>query len=137
MTNRLSISGDNATTARWMAAMAIAYGHIPQIRYLAARIVEPFNSYQPAMQAHELTRWIRRNIRYIKEAGEQIQSPVQTLKTGIGDCDDLVVLAAALATSIGLRWRFHWYGKPFRHVALDLPGDGTSWQTYELTLNLR
>ena len=133
----LSISGDNHTTARWMAAMAIAYGHIPRLRYLAAHIVEPFHSYQPGLQARELATWVKQNIRYIKEAGEQLQTPIQTIRTGIGDCDDLVVLTAALATAIGLRWRFHWYGKPFRHVAIDLPGDSSPWQTYELTLDSR
>lgn len=127
------IAGDDATKARWMIALALTYGHLPTTRYLAANITHPYTSYEPSRQAQALSDWIRSEIRYVREAGEQLQTPFQTLRARIGDCDDLVILAAALATSIGLRWRYAWYQLPFAHVAIDMPGPDTPWKRYELT----
>lgn len=129
----LAIQPDDQTKARWMVALALAYGHLPPIRYIAARITAPYHGYQLASAANALVDWTRSHIRYVREAGEQLQTPLQTLRSRIGDCDDLVIFVAAMATAIGIPWRYRWIGRPARHVVIDLPKKGGEWTTYELT----
>ena len=57
-------------------------------------------------QVAAILAWVHRHIYYTNEAGEQIQTPDWTVKVGNGDCDDLAVLTATLAESIGLKTRF-------------------------------
>lgn len=51
-----------------------------------------------------LARWVRKNIRYAREAPgvELLQGPFSTLSYRVGDCDDLAILWAALGRSVGL-----------------------------------
>lgn len=51
-----------------------------------------------------LARWVRANVQYSEEAprSELLQGPFETLVYQVGDCDDLVILWASLARSVGL-----------------------------------
>ena len=73
------------------------------IRGLAAEIVgDTRNMYKDAPR--RLVRWIKRNIRYTREAVgvEVLQGPYTTLRIRTADCDDYAILLVALARSIGL-----------------------------------
>lgn len=87
-------------------------GRDPQIREFAIQILNaarvPPNQTRAAWGAiHE---WVKANVRYSTEAGEQLQSPQYTLqiaaaKTGAADCDDMAILIGALGYSLGLPFR--------------------------------
>jgi transglutaminase-like putative cysteine protease len=51
--------------------------------------------------------FVRDNIQYVSDpyAKEYIASPLETLKTGGGDCDDGALLLAAMLESIGVNTR--------------------------------
>lgn len=51
-----------------------------------------------------IAKWVRRHIRYRQETPgvEILQGPYTTLKTKVGDCDDVTILWVALCRSIGL-----------------------------------
>lgn len=48
-----------------------------------------------------LFHFVRDHIRYVNEYPEALQTPEATLQLGTGDCDDKVILLAALLVSIG------------------------------------
>lgn len=54
--------------------------------------------------AEAIARWVRKTIRYRQETPgvEILQGPFTTLRTRVGDCDDLVILWVALCRSIGI-----------------------------------
>lgn len=62
-------------------------------------------------QVAAILKWVQTHIYYTNEHGEQVQTPDWTIKVGNGDCDDLSVLTATLAESIGLKTRFVLAGK--------------------------
>lgn len=52
-----------------------------------------------------LLAWAQRNLYYVNEKRERLQSPQFTLTRGLGDCDDLIIATLALGESIRLPWR--------------------------------
>lgn len=52
-----------------------------------------------------LLRWVQRNIYYVNERDERLQSPQFTLARGFGDCDDMIILLSALGDALRLPWR--------------------------------
>jgi transglutaminase-like putative cysteine protease len=65
-----------------------------------------------------------KNIYYITEAGEQLQTPAFTINQGFGDCDDYSILLAAMAYSIGFPFRFVLEGDGWRSTTgKNLPGE--------------
>lgn len=128
---------ENTDTKKFpaMAAVAIEYGHKPFFRDVAAQITSPANGYQLEQIADGICSWIRQKIRYFNEAGEMLQTPLQTLRVAYGDCDDLVMLAGALVVASGMHFQFVPYGgTPAQHVAIKIwLGDLKGWKEYELT----
>jgi hypothetical protein len=59
-------------------------------------------------EAKALFEWVRDKIKWIRDTRgfETLQWPHRTLSFGAGDCDDLSILLAALATSIGFKTSF-------------------------------
>lgn len=80
---------------------AIAKHAVSIIR--AARV--PPREYEK--QAAALLAWVQdpRNVYFVNEPGERLQDPLVTMRLGMGDCDDVVILLNALFESIGLPWR--------------------------------
>ena len=100
---------DDKRRLKMLAKMAREYGTDPRLRIFVANKVLVPAGVEPRNyrgQAAAMLRWVQENIYYTNEPGEQIQSPWWTLKVRTGDCDDLSVLLAAMAHSIGLHWRF-------------------------------
>lgn len=59
-------------------------------------------------EAKALADWVRDNVKWIRDTRgfETLQYPYRTLAFGAGDCDDLSILLAALAISIGIPTQF-------------------------------
>lgn len=58
-----------------------------------------------ARQWAALLQWVRRHTYYVNERDERLQSPQFSIARGFGDCDDMIILLAALGDSIRLPWR--------------------------------
>ena len=99
--------------------IALSEGQDPRIRYLASQIIQgsptawtkatPPAAAAPrdyGRQAELLLRWVQHHVYYVNEPGEQLQSPEYTLRAGMGDCDCVSILLAALLQSVALPWRF-------------------------------
>jgi len=126
-------SNDDRSKLRLMSEIAIAYGGLPWFRSLSARICEGLNGYQRGLVGERLCSWVRDTIRYWREAGEQLQTPLQTLRERFGDCDDLVILAGALLASADVPWRFAYRGTPIDHIWIECQDERGKWKAFELT----
>ncbi len=89
------------------------YGRDPRLATLAVDIfrkagVKP-RDYRG--QCESLLKWVQKNIYYVNEPQERLQSPLYTIKVGYGDCDDMVILLCALAESVKIEWKFVLSGK--------------------------
>lgn len=73
------------------------------IRETALSLVKSLSSKDWAGEADRVFRFVRDRIRYVKDINdvETVATPIKTLEYGQGDCDDKVVLLAALLESIG------------------------------------
>ena len=90
-------------------------------------------------EADAVFRFVQRRIRYVQDilGLETIAEPWKTLELGQGDCDDKVVLAAAMLQSIGHPVRLVAVGfndEPISHVYLETL-IGPQWVPLELTEN--
>ena len=109
---------------RALREMAERYGHDPKMAEVAVDILRGAGA-QPRdyhAQAAALLAWVQANIYYVNEPDERLQSPSHTLRVKLGDCDDLAILLGALATSIGLPWRFVLAGSSRRGPARWIEG---------------
>lgn len=119
------------STVKKMAELARTGSHSFEIRNLATRITAHVPSKSPAAELRALYNWVRDNIRYRYDPVELewLQSPARTVAEGAGDCDDQATLLAALAGSLGHRWRFRTVGERpdmQKHVQAQA-FDGTQW----------
>jgi Transglutaminase-like superfamily len=125
-------------TIKKMAELATAGAQTFPIRDLAVRITADVPSKQPRLELEALYRWVRDHVRYRFDPVdlEWVQSPARTVQQRAGDCDDLSTLLAALAGSLGHRWRFRTIGptpQAQRHVAAEA-FDGQTWVTLDPVL---
>lgn len=93
--------------------LAEGYGSDAQMRFFTARLLQQ-SGVQPrdfAAQAACIHAFVQTSCYYTNEPGEQIQSPWRTLKERTGDCDDLALLIASMAHSVGLEWKYALAGK--------------------------
>lgn len=90
-------------TLRHMAKIVRAYKTNPHIRELALELTRDLPPKKWSAEAARIHAFVRDEIRYIKDiAGvETLQTPVQTLRIGQGDCDDKSILVASLLQAIG------------------------------------
>lgn len=79
----------------------------PTIKQVATKIVSDSCTQSKICHAKALYYFVRDNVDYVSDpyAKEYIASPVETLKTGGGDCDDGSLLLAAMLESIGIKTR--------------------------------
>ena len=99
----------------YIRKMSRAWGRDPRVRNFAVKLYRAHNI-QPRDyrgQAKTLLRWVQRNIYYLNEPGEILQSPIYTLRKDVrsGDCDDIAILLMSLATSSRLGARLVLSGK--------------------------
>jgi hypothetical protein len=100
------------STIKTMAKLAREGSVSYPIRNLATRITHHVPGRSPLRELRALYEWVRANIRYrFDPVGmEWVQSPARTVKERAGDCDDMATLIAALAGSLGHKWRFRTVG---------------------------
>jgi len=119
------------STVAKMAELASDAQDSYPIRNLATRITHGVPSKSPTAELRALYTWVRDQIRYRRDplGTEYLQRPARTVAERAGDCDDLATLLAALAGSLGHRWRFRTVGSSpvaQAHVAAQAH-DGSQW----------
>lgn len=99
---------DAERTRRLVAHVARAYGRHPLMRaFVVGRVLRPAGvaPRDTAGTVRAIYTWIRDNVRFQNEPGEQILTPGRVLIWRFGDCDDRSGLAAAMLESLGITWR--------------------------------
>ena len=88
--------------------IVLQYGRDPRIAEKTVEILRQSDCKprEYKKQAAALLEWVQKNIYYVNEPVERLQSPMYTLKSGLGDCDDLAILLCAFFESIRLPWKF-------------------------------
>lgn len=123
-------------TVETMAKCAMGkYGaRSPKIRALAIDIVNRAGVVNKDYKGMAIAcyRWVRDNIRYVKDpiGQEAVCNPEYLLEVGGGDCDDLSTLVAALCGSLGIQTRFKVIAvgsRQFGHVYLEAEGQPGEW----------
>lgn len=107
------------------------------IRELAQSITRSIASKDWRGEASAIQVFVRDKIRYVKDIRgvETLATPLVTLDTGSGDCDDKAVLAASLLESIGHPTRFVAIGfapDTYQHVFAETL-IGNHWVVIETT----
>ncbi len=108
------------------------------IRVLAQKLTRRLPQKNYTAEAAILHQFVKNKIRYVKDIRgvETIQTPVQTLQLGSGDCDDKSILVASLLESIGHPTRFVACGfripNSYSHVFVQTK-IGARWVSVECT----
>lgn len=121
-----------AEQVKYLRQMVAAYRGTQGIRSLARDVVFRVLQLPPkrrAAHAVGIASWVQGRITYVNEGDETFQTPIETLRSGYGDCDDFSTLIAALCESLGvptelvaLEWGGtrlpfgFWVGGQFRHI---------------------
>ena len=130
-----------ADTVARMATLAREGSHTYAIRSLATRITHHVPGKDTRGELAAIYQWVRDTIRYRYDPRglEWIQAPDRTVQEKAGDCDDMAILIAALAQSIGHRTRFRTVGKTDKrqsHVHAQA-FDGQQWIALDPVLEPR
>lgn len=101
------VDGIDATLAM-MQHIVADYKTDSYIVGLARGIIESVPPKEYAAEARAIFDYVRANIRYTQDVDgvEYVQSPLITLQTGHGDCDDQATLLATLLAAVGKKTRF-------------------------------
>ena len=95
-------------TLKVMSGLVKTYKSQQPIRELALSLTRDLQQKDYVQEVKRIHAYVRDTIRYVKDIHgvETIQTPVQTLRIGAGDCDDKSTLVASLLESIGHPTRF-------------------------------
>ena len=126
-------------TLKIMGKIAKDYSKAPAIRDLALSLVRHLPNKKWLAEVKAIHQYVIDNIRYTKDiAGcETLQTPIQTLKLGQGDCDDHSMLVGSLLLAIGHPIMFVAVGRfpgQFQHVYTETKIAG-KWVPVETTEN--
>lgn len=107
------------------------------VRQLALSIVRRNNGKDWVGEVRNVQRWVKRNIRYVKDIRgvETVHTPEKMIEIRQGDCDDQAILVASLLESIGHPTRFAAVGfmpGSFSHVYAETK-IGNKWFPVETT----
>lgn len=134
------------TTLDTMAAITRKYQRDINIVNAARQITQSVPERNSRGLIETLQTWVRDHVKYVNDPRlvEMVQTPPQTLKILMGDCDDKATLLATLLESIGFTTRFiaisEMDGLPWSHVMAQVrlgdrwvnletivPGAGVGW----------
>jgi hypothetical protein len=107
------VLSDRARVAK-IRRMAEDYGNDPRLRWWVVNEVLRPSGVQPMDfrgQLNAMFTWVQAHIYYTNESTEQIQSPWWTIKHRTGDCDDMALLLASMAVSLGFPFKLAIAGK--------------------------
>lgn len=99
---------DADRTRALVGELAELYGGHPQMRaFVVHQVLNPARvpPYHDLAAVDAIHRWVRDNVRFVKEPGEQVLTPARVLIWRLGDCDDRSGLVAAMLHAIGIQWR--------------------------------
>lgn len=124
-------------TLKIMAEMIRAARHDHRIREKTLRLIRHLPQKDWVGEIEAVFRYVQRRIRYVNDplGMETVAEPWKTIELGQGDCDDKVVLAAAMLQSIGHPVRLvavGFDGGPISHVYLETQV-AVQWVPLELT----
>ena len=133
------VAGIKVTLAQ-MVKYAQAGRNSPPVRFLAEQIVRDVRPKSYTEEAQAIQQYVRDHIRYTRDirGTETVSTPDQTISRGVGDCDDMALLASALLESIGHPTRFVAVGRQpnvFEHVLIETK-IGNKWIPVETTENV-
>ena len=96
------------STLHYMVGLVRQYRTDLNVRTLAIELTRDCPEKDARAEVTALQRFCRDKIKYMRDIDEveTLQTPVQTLKLGVGDCDDKATLLGALLGSIGYPSRF-------------------------------
>mgnify|MGYP003640034788 CR=1 FL=1 len=99
----------------YIRRLSRGWGRDPRVRNFAVKIyrAKGISPRDYRGQAKALLEWVQKHIYYLNEPGEILQSPIYTLRKDVrsGDCDDVAIVLASLATASRLGIRFVLSGK--------------------------
>lgn len=78
----------------------------PQVRAWALQAIAGAPARNDVAQASAIYYAVKKNIKFVGEYSETVQTPLLTLQLGAGDCDDHATLIVALLRAIGIPARF-------------------------------
>lgn len=141
LTEALPASSPEITdaTLKRMAQMVRKYSTDAGVAMAARQITQGVGERNARGTVERLQGWVRDHIRYVSDPRrvEMVQTPPQTLSILTGDCDDKVVLLAALLESMGFTTRFaaiqENHEPVFTHVMTQVRL-GTRWVNLETIL---
>lgn len=125
-------------TLKIMRGIVRKYKASLPIRLLAQKLTRYLPQKNYTREVRALHHFVQNKIRYVKDIRgvETIQTPIQTLQIGSGDCDDKSIMVASLLESIGHETRFVACGfgapKNFSHVFVQTR-IGPKWVSVECT----
>jgi len=90
--------------AQYLRAVVNTYRNRLPIREKAVAIVRGAGVPPKAKlaQAVAIGRWAQQNLYYVNEPEETFQTPLRTIRSGFGDCDDFTTTIASLCEAIGI-----------------------------------
>lgn len=108
---------------------------MPDVRDLAVQVARSRPPDDNAGRIEALRRYVARHFIWVDDPldAEVFSDAGVTIRRGGGDCDDLTILAAALAESIGLKTRMVFGARDdgeWSHVWLEV-FDGSSWVPWD------
>lgn len=97
-----------AATLAYMQQWARQFSTDPTIRATVRNILDSVPAHQAFAEAAAIQQFVKNNVRYTMdvEGVETLQTPLDTLEFGHGDCDDQSLLVAALLLAAGYKPRF-------------------------------
>lgn len=103
-----------------------------KLRLFVSRILRNVPSKNHLVEAKRLYSWIASHVRYQKDPVgiETVQSPLVTLRLGMGDCDDHTALLLGMALAVGIPARFRTVGHEqdnMLHIWTELYAKGRWW----------
>ena len=126
-------------TLRIMSRITRHFKKNIQIRSLAQNIISDVQGHKNwTSQIKAVHAYVRDNVMYVRDIRgvETLATPIKTLETMQGDCDDQAVLLASLLESIGHPTRFVAMAEtalgPFVHVFTETK-IGANWYPLETT----
>jgi transglutaminase-like putative cysteine protease len=125
-------------TLKSMSHIVKAYKTAPAIFELTRQLTRDLRQKDIYGEAKRVHQFVRDKIRYVKDIRgvETLQTPIQTLRIGQGDCDDKSTLVATMLETLGHQTRFKAVGfgddGSFSHVFPQVKMNG-KWITLETT----
>ena len=111
------------------------------VRDLAERIIAAVGEKDYTSEVVAVQTWVRDSVRYTRDVFdvETLKTPLETIRSLQGDCDDKALLAGTLLQSIGFKVRYVavGYGEPdaYDHVYVETML-GNHWIAVETTENV-